>query len=243
VIVLDEMINWIAQNNKNRAGASSSAPKTTGTASAAGVVATGGAIAAKGAAASNAAGKTGGAGKSTGTGAGGSTASDIPVPLPNPAYPLTWTPQDRLPTGLPKWFIEKDTNKNGTVELSEYLDGEYTEERMAEFQKYDFNGDFVITPQEVLKIEGKKPAAPATNNAEIQAAKNAAIQMMRDAGESLANFPSDEDQKKAEKEAKKQRDEAAKKAKEAAKQEKGEPPPKKERPEPPPKKEKDEPPP
>jgi Ca2+-binding EF-hand superfamily protein len=236
VITLDELVNWITQNSKNRSGASSSAPKTTGTASSTGTVTTSGTSAAKGAVASNATSRI------SGIGASGSTAYDIKAPPPNPAYPLTWTPQDRLPPGLPKWFLEKDTNKNGTVELAEYLDDEFTEEKLVEFQKYDINRDYVITPQEVLKVEGKRPTVPATNNAEIQTAKNAAIQMIRNAEESLAKIAPDEDQKKAEKEAKKQRDEAAKKAKEAAKQEKGEPPPKKERPEPPPKKEKDEPP-
>ncbi len=62
------------------------------------------------------------------------------------------TPTERLPEGLPDWFIRADADGDGQVTMAEYSPV-YTDAKAAEFAKYDLNGDGVITPQEVLQIE------------------------------------------------------------------------------------------
>jgi Ca2+-binding EF-hand superfamily protein len=127
---------------------------------------------------------------------------------------------------LPKWFGEKDGNKNNMVELWEFIgDNAVTDEKVADFAQYDLNSDWVLTAQEVMQIERKKAAEQAAKKAEEDAKKAAEL------------------------EAKKSADQAAKKAEagappktDAAKPDKTEPPAKKEKVEPPAKKEKAEPP-
>jgi hypothetical protein len=68
-----------------------------------------------------------------------------------------------LPAGLPEWFHELDTDGDGQLTLSEFApDGSPTRRRL--FQRYDENGDGVITPDEVLHFSKAavetKPASP-----------------------------------------------------------------------------------
>lgn len=58
-------------------------------------------------------------------------------------------PAERLPAGLPTWFAEKDTNRDGQVMMSEFA-SEWPDEKLAEFKRYDRNGDGFITPRECL---------------------------------------------------------------------------------------------
>lgn len=58
-------------------------------------------------------------------------------------------PAERLPAGLPTWFAEKDTNRDGQVMMSEFA-REWPAEKLAEFKRYDRNGDGIITPRECL---------------------------------------------------------------------------------------------
>lgn len=61
------------------------------------------------------------------------------------------SPWDRLPEGLPSWFKEKDRDRDGQVLMAEFTD-KWTQDKLREFQKYDLNGDGVITPAECLKV-------------------------------------------------------------------------------------------
>lgn len=53
---------------------------------------------------------------------------------------------------LPTWFYERDLNGDGQVEMSEFTD-EWTEEKVAEFESYDADGDGIITPLELLSSQ------------------------------------------------------------------------------------------
>ncbi|MGQ9762255.1 MAG: hypothetical protein ACUVQH_10135 [Thermogutta sp.] len=61
---------------------------------------------------------------------------------------------DRLPSGLPSWFKEKDRDRDGQVLMAEFTD-KWTEDKLREFQKHDLNGDGIITPAECLKASGR----------------------------------------------------------------------------------------
>ncbi|HZZ27380.1 MAG TPA: EF-hand domain-containing protein [Pirellulales bacterium] len=65
------------------------------------------------------------------------------------------TPKERLPDGLPDWFAADDVKGDGQVTMSEFA-STWTEAKLAEFAKYDLNGDGVITPDEVLKVSPPK---------------------------------------------------------------------------------------
>jgi Ca2+-binding EF-hand superfamily protein len=62
------------------------------------------------------------------------------------------TPLERLPKGLPDWFARNDANGDGQVMMSEYA-ASWSEATVAEFQKYDLDGDGNITPEECLAVE------------------------------------------------------------------------------------------
>ncbi len=65
------------------------------------------------------------------------------------------TPTERLPKGLPEWFARSDVDGDGQVMMIEYA-ASWSESKVAEFQKYDLDGDGLITPEECLAIDGKK---------------------------------------------------------------------------------------
>jgi hypothetical protein len=52
--------------------------------------------------------------------------------------------------GLPSWFLDKDDNGDGQVAMAEYGDS-WSDSSLAEFAKFDLNGDGVITPAECLR--------------------------------------------------------------------------------------------
>ena len=70
------------------------------------------------------------------------------------------TARERLPSGLPAWFIEKDVNGDGQVTMAEFA-SEWTPEIAAEFNRYDLNHDGVITAAECLKVEKKRAHSSA----------------------------------------------------------------------------------
>ena len=75
------------------------------------------------------------------------------------------------PDGLPAWFNEYDTDKDGQLSLSEWRKAGG---KLEDFQKMDLNGDGFITADELLRFkqktapDGEKPAKPG---AEKPAAK------------------------------------------------------------------------
>jgi len=62
------------------------------------------------------------------------------------------SPQERLPQGLPEWFVRKDADGDGQVTMAEYSQA-WSDSLAEEFAKYDLNGDGVITPEEALKAQ------------------------------------------------------------------------------------------
>ena len=56
---------------------------------------------------------------------------------------------DDLPPDLPEWFRQRDANADTQITMAEFSH-EWTEERVAEFEKYDLNQDGIITPEECL---------------------------------------------------------------------------------------------
>ena len=65
------------------------------------------------------------------------------------------TARERLPPGLPDWFLEKDVHGDGQVTMAEFTDN-WTPEKVAEFARYDLNHDGIITAAECLKVEKAK---------------------------------------------------------------------------------------
>ena len=65
------------------------------------------------------------------------------------------TPAERLPRGLPAWFLAKDVHGNGQITMAEFAT-EWTPETAAEFNRYDLNHDGIITAAEVLKVEARQ---------------------------------------------------------------------------------------
>ena len=59
---------------------------------------------------------------------------------------------ERLPDGLPDWFLEKDANEDGQVAMVEYS-SYWTDAKAIEFTRYDANNDGLITPTECLETE------------------------------------------------------------------------------------------
>ena len=66
------------------------------------------------------------------------------VPFPSPI--------DRLPSGLPEWFLKKDVDRDGQVSMAEFSQ-DWSETKLTEYFKYDINGDGFIVPAEVLRAE------------------------------------------------------------------------------------------
>jgi hypothetical protein len=56
---------------------------------------------------------------------------------------------ERLPEGLPEWFKSNDGNGDGQIMMSEYAKN-WNAQMLDSFDKFDFNADGVITPEECL---------------------------------------------------------------------------------------------
>jgi Ca2+-binding EF-hand superfamily protein len=65
------------------------------------------------------------------------------------------TPLERLPKGLPDWFLRSDTNSDGQVMMSEYATS-WSETTVTAFGQYDLDSDGIITPEECLAVEKTK---------------------------------------------------------------------------------------
>jgi len=65
------------------------------------------------------------------------------------------SPQERLPQGLPEWFVRKDADGDGQVTMAEYSHT-WSNSLAEEFARYDRNGDGVVTPEEAIKSQGSR---------------------------------------------------------------------------------------
>lgn len=71
-----------------------------------------------------------------------------------------YVPSKRLPAGLPDWFFAKDKDGDGQLTVGEYCTTGGAAE-LAEFEKFDTNGDGVATAKEcTTKAVDKTPAKP-----------------------------------------------------------------------------------
>jgi hypothetical protein len=95
--------------------------------------------------------------------------SDLPPELPKRSGPKSGRfllPKERLPKDMPDWFLEKDTDGDGQVDMAEYA-SDWTPSTVAEFNRYDLNHDGVITPAECRKAaEGPRRKSKARSEAE-----------------------------------------------------------------------------
>jgi Ca2+-binding EF-hand superfamily protein len=87
-------------------------------------------------------------------GSASSSSATAKVPSQGKSYRFL-SPQERLPKGLPDWFIEKDADGDGQVTMAEYATL-WSAAKAEEFARYDLNGDGVITPAECLKARSSK---------------------------------------------------------------------------------------
>lgn len=81
----------------------------------------------------------------------GSRASggDSKTALAKKSYRVS-SPVERLPKGLPDFFLRNDTDSDGQISMAEYA-ATWNDQIAAEFAKLDANGDGILTPDECVK--------------------------------------------------------------------------------------------
>ncbi len=104
-----------------------------------------------------------GGGSSASGATSGSSPSSSSAPSGGSKFVRFKRPHERLPSGLPSWFIEKDKDEDGQILMSEFTT-DWSDSRVAEFLRYDLNNDGMITPDEVLKAPqvASTPIGPST---------------------------------------------------------------------------------
>jgi hypothetical protein len=75
-----------------------------------------------------------------------------------------------LASGLPGWFVERDADGDAQLTLSEYSPRLRTTE-VAEFKRFDTNGDGVLTPAELTRAGAKAAAGASTTPGASSTAK------------------------------------------------------------------------
>jgi Ca2+-binding EF-hand superfamily protein len=87
-----------------------------------------------------------------GYGSRGSSGDNKTAVAPKKSFRIT-SPAERLPKGLPDWFLRGDADGDGQVSMAEYTTT-WTEQLAAEFLKYDTDGNGIITPEECQAQSG-----------------------------------------------------------------------------------------
>jgi len=125
-----------------------------------------------------------------------------------------YLPRSQLPRGLPSWFLPRDADGDGQLTMAEYAP-KPTAAQLAEFTRYDRNGDGVLTAEECARGPRPRPEKPAeqTDVAEEETAEEpgedtgektaekAAEKPGEEAAEDTAEKAGDQAEKPAEKEA------------------------------------------
>lgn len=75
------------------------------------------------------------------------------------------SPTEKLPGGLPGWFIQRDADHDGQVAMHEFSRS-WSDSTAREFAKSDLNNDGVITPAECLAALKRQPEATAISKLE-----------------------------------------------------------------------------
>ena len=110
-------------------------------------------------------------------------------------------PRSQLPRGLPPWFVPRDADGDGQLTMAEYAP-KATAAQLAEFTRYDRNGDGVLTAEECAR--GPRPTAEKTaeeaDEAEEEAAEQPGEEPAKDTGQKAGDQtdePTEENAKEA----------------------------------------------
>jgi hypothetical protein len=66
------------------------------------------------------------------------------------------TALEQLPSDVPRWFRDRDTNRDGQVSMAEFSKS-WNNDKVREFESYDVNHDGVITAKEALRAGSAAP--------------------------------------------------------------------------------------
>jgi len=95
-------------------------------------------------------------GSSQGEGGGRQAVPGEATTVSGPKFVRFRRPHERLPQGLPDWFIQKDKDEDGQISMAEFSNS-WNDATVSEFLRYDLDGDGVITPKECLDALSGKP--------------------------------------------------------------------------------------
>jgi hypothetical protein len=97
--------------------------------------------------------------------AGPAAAEEPPATASTPKQPRRrdtkfYVPPERLPSGLPDWFLARDRDGDGQLTISEYSPKNLPAE-LQQFQQLDRDGDGVLTAAECTRPAAATPKKPA----------------------------------------------------------------------------------